>query len=119
LLISNSTNSGETNLDYPKNDIRDFLGPLPVKALLIPFQINPHYLDINPEKHAGETREQRIEEFIALNHGVFVAGLREGTFLMYENGKITLRGNRKIRIFKYGTYPIDLGQTNDLSFLLK
>ena len=29
---------------------------------LIPFQINPHYLDANPEGHAGETREARIEK---------------------------------------------------------
>ena len=34
---------------------------------LIPFQINPHYLDANPEGHAGETREMRIEEFIKIN----------------------------------------------------
>ncbi|MBI5010585.1 MAG: dipeptidase PepE, partial [Bacteroidia bacterium] len=44
---------------------------------LIPFQINPHYLDVNPEGHAGETREQRIEEFIEAKPGMIVAGLRE------------------------------------------
>ena len=86
---------------------------------LIPFQINPHYLDANPVGHAGETREQRIEEFIEANPGVFVAGLREGTMLILENDIINLHGPRKIRIFKKGTLPIELGPEDDLSFLLK
>ncbi len=45
------------------------------------FQDNPHYLDAHPAGHAGETREQRIEAFIAANPGVYVAGLREGCML--------------------------------------
>jgi dipeptidase E len=85
---------------------------------LIPFQINPHYLDANPAGHAGETREQRIEEFIAENPDVFVAGLREGTMLIYENAKIRLSGPRKIRIFRNGASPIEFGPSDDLSFLL-
>ncbi|HNW56456.1 MAG TPA: dipeptidase PepE [Bacteroidales bacterium] len=86
---------------------------------LIPFQINPHYLDANPAGHAGETREQRIEEFIEANPGIYVAGLREGTLLLLENGRLTLFGPRKIRIFKKGLIPIELGSSDDLSFLLK
>lgn len=43
-------------------------------AGLIPFQINPHYLDAHPQGHAGETREQRIEEYITVNTNVYVAG---------------------------------------------
>lgn len=232
LLISNSTNPGEPYLDYPKNKIKEFLGPKPVKALfipyaavifsfdtyeekvserfreigheivsihnfkdpvaaiekasaivvgggntwkllkmirdndlidivrqkvlsgtpyigwsagsnvacptirttndmpvvepdsfnafnLIPFQINPHYLDANPSGHAGETREQRIEEFIEVNPKMYVAGLREGTMLVRENDKINLFGPRKIRVFKRGFAPLELGQADDLSFLLK
>jgi dipeptidase E len=86
---------------------------------LIPFQINPHYLDANPAGHAGETREQRIEEFIEANPGIFVAGLREGTMLLLEDEKLTLSGPRKIRIFKKGLLPAELVSTDDLSFLLK
>jgi dipeptidase E len=86
---------------------------------LIPFQINPHYLDSNPAGHAGETREQRIEEFIEANPGIFVAGLRESSMLIRENDKISLLGSRNIRIFKKGTLPVELGTTDDLSFLLK
>jgi dipeptidase E len=86
---------------------------------LIPFQINPHYLDANPSGHAGETREQRIEEFIEVNPGIFVAGLREGTMLVRENEKVCLYGSGKVRIFKKGILPVELGQADDLSFLLK
>lgn len=86
---------------------------------LIPFQINPHYLDANPAGHAGETREQRIEEFIEVNPGIYVVGLREGTLLTVENNKIKLAGPRKSRIFKKGHEPSELGKDDDLSFLLK
>lgn len=86
---------------------------------LIPFQINPHYLDANPAGHAGETREQRIEEFIEANEGIFVTGLREGTMLLRENEKLTLIGPRKLRLFKKGQQPSELDSGDDLSFLLK
>jgi dipeptidase E len=86
---------------------------------LIPFQINPHYLDSNPEGHAGETREQRIEEFIEVNPSIYVAGLREGTMLLRENNRLSLVGNRNIRIFRKGFAPLELGSDNDLSFLLR
>lgn len=232
LLISNSTNAGEAYLDYPKNNIRDFLGNKKVKALfipyaavtfsydayeekvrtrfnevghdvvsihrfgdpvkaimdapaivvgggntwmllrclrenklidpvrkkvlggtpyigwsagsnvacptilttndmpvtvpssprafgLIPFQINPHYLDANPAGHAGETREQRIEEFIEVNREIFVAGLREGTMFLLEGRKLSLIGPRNSRIFRYGNQPVEIPPGGDLSFLLK
>jgi dipeptidase E len=86
---------------------------------LIPFQINPHYLDSNPSGHAGETREQRIEEFIEENPGVYVAGLREGTMLVREGDKISLSGPRMIRIFKKGLPPAEQTSGDDLSFLLR
>jgi len=37
LLISNSTNPGEPYLDYPKENIRIFLGKKPVRAVFIPY----------------------------------------------------------------------------------
>jgi dipeptidase E len=86
---------------------------------LVPFQINPHYLDANPAGHAGETREQRIEEFIEVNPGIYVAGLRESSMLLIENNKITLIGSRNIRIFLKGTIPVELSPNDDLSFLIK
>jgi len=232
LLISNSTNAGEAYLDYPKNNIREFLGPKKVRALfipyaavtfsydeyeekvrtrfaevghdvvsihrfsdpvkavleapaivvgggntwmllkllrdnkliepirkkvlegtpyigwsagsnvacptirttndmpvvqpssfrafsLIPFQINPHYLDANPAGHAGETREQRIEEFNEVNPGLWVAGLREGTMFLIEGSDIRLIGPRKARVFKKDHQTMELGEGDDFSFLFK
>jgi len=86
---------------------------------LVPFQINPHYLDANPEGHGGETREQRIEEFISVNPEVYVVGLREGTMLRVDDQQIYLIGNRTARIFKKGITPLELSSTDDFGFLLK
>ncbi len=85
----------------------------------IPFQINPHYLDTNPEGHAGETREQRLEEYLAANPNMYVAGLREGTIFLLENNKLKLIGERPCRIFKQGIEPYELSNNDDFSFLLK
>ena len=86
---------------------------------LIPFQINPHYLDANPAGHAGETREQRIEEFIEVKTGLWVAGLREGTMFIIKGSDIRLSGPRKARIFRKDHEPLELGEGDDFSFLLK
>ena len=86
---------------------------------LIPFQINPHYLDANPKGHGGETREQRIEEFLEINPEITVVGLREGTMLKYENNSLKLIGDRSARIFKKGDIPLELKAGDDFSFLLK
>ncbi|MCD6366749.1 MAG: dipeptidase PepE [Bacteroidales bacterium] len=84
---------------------------------LIPFQINPHYLDANPDGHAGETREQRIEEYIEANPNDFVLGLREGTMLWIEDNHIGLIGKKPCRIFKKGVVAKDLTKSDDLDFL--
>lgn len=85
---------------------------------LIPFQINPHYLDANPAGHAGETREQRIQEFIEINPDTYVLGLREGTMLYRNEDKLTLIGDLTARIFKNGNEPVELSSADDFSFLL-
>lgn len=69
---------------------------------LVPFQINPHYLDANPEGHGGETRQQRIEEFLAVNRDMTVIGLREATLIQVEGEKYELKGARPMRVFRYG-----------------
>ena len=85
---------------------------------LVPFQINPHYLDAHPENHGGETREMRIEEFMVVNQNTYVVGLREGTMLLIENSKMKMIGNRTARIFKYGQDPIELSSKDDFTYLL-
>lgn len=86
---------------------------------LVPFQINPHYLDSNPEGHAGETREQRIEEFIEINAETYVVGLREGSMLKVENKCLSLIGGKTVRVFKKGNQPIELSEKDEMSFLLE
>lgn len=85
---------------------------------LVNFQINPHYLDAHPDGHAGETREERIEEFIEMDPFVYVAGLREGCMLKFEKGGIELIGPRPLRVFKKGMEPKEYSNTDDISFLL-
>ncbi len=84
---------------------------------LIPFQINPHYVDANPEGHGGETRQQRIEEFLTVNRDITVAGLRESSFLLVEDKKIILGGKRPLRLFKFGKEPEEYEPGSDMSFL--
>lgn len=85
---------------------------------LVPFQINPHYLDANTEGHAGETREMRIEEYLEANPGITVAGLREGTMFLIENNKISLLGKRNLRIFRLGETPKEYQPGDSLDFLM-
>jgi dipeptidase E len=85
---------------------------------LVPFQINPHYLDANPEGHGGETREQRILEFLEVNPEITVVGLREATALRVEGRTMQLLGSRSMRIFQHGIEPVELKPGNDASFLL-
>lgn len=86
---------------------------------LVPFQINPHYLDKNPEGHGGETREQRIEEFLEINPDMYVVGLREGTMLKYEEKQLELIGKLSARIFKKGTTPQELTVSDSFDFLMQ
>ena len=85
---------------------------------LVSFQINPHYLDANPEGHAGETREQRINEYLEANRRRYVVGLREGCMIRIKDGNIELIGSRSMRIFRKGmeTYEVQPGENID--FLL-
>jgi dipeptidase E len=104
----------KTTNDMPIIDPRGFHG-----FNFIPFQINPHYLDANPDGHAGETREQRIEEFLVVNPDVYVLGLREGTMLKVINKSIELTGSRPARIFKLGNPPLEVEPGGKLDFLMK
>jgi dipeptidase E len=86
---------------------------------LVPFQINPHYLDANPQGHGGETRQQRIEEFLIVNPRVKVAGLREGCLLYLKENTLQLVGNRSLRVFRHGNEPVELEPGADLSSLMQ
>ena len=75
---------------------------------LIPFNINAHYLDPNPNStHMGETRETRIKEFHAYQHTP-VLGLREGSWLEVLDESITLKGSLSARWFEKDKLPREL-----------
>ncbi|GAB1856678.1 dipeptidase PepE [Flavobacteriaceae bacterium MHTCC 0001] len=92
--------------------------PPSFKALgLVPFNINPHYLDPDTSStHMGETRETRIKEFHSYNTQP-VVGLREGSWLSIENQNITLRGLHSARIFEYGKPPYEIKSGSTLNGL--
>jgi dipeptidase E len=80
---------------------------------LVPFQINPHYTDLNPPGHAGETREDRILEYLAANPGDTVLGLREGCMFLVEDKQMKLIGERPVRLFRYKENPVELDSSHD------
>nr|XP_016923885.1 probable alpha-aspartyl dipeptidase [Drosophila suzukii] len=86
---------------------------------LVPFNINPHYLEPEPgSQHKGETRDERLEEFVAY-HGLPVLGLREGTSVRVQGEKATLLGDRCAKLFKPIGGAEELAPQTDISFLLQ
>jgi dipeptidase E len=84
---------------------------------LIPFNLNPHYLDPETQsKHMGETRETRICEFHSFNT-IPVLGLREGSWLEVKGDTIILKGNLTARLFRQNQIPVEMENESDLSFL--
>ena len=85
---------------------------------LVPFQINPHYMDPDPSStHKGETREQRLKEYHEMNV-LPVVGLREGSSLRREGDTLELRGTIGARLFRQGQEPVEHVPGDRLDFLL-
>ncbi|MBK7098375.1 MAG: dipeptidase PepE [Sphingobacteriales bacterium] len=83
---------------------------------LVPFNINPHYLDPDPNStHKGETRETRILEFLTQNN-IPVVSLREGSWIRVKGDKIMLEGKLDARIFEQGKLPYELATGSELNF---
>jgi dipeptidase E len=116
--LGTSAGSNITGLTMQTTNDMPIIYPPSFQTLgLIPFNLNPHYLDPDLQsKHMGETRETRIKEFHAFNT-VPVLGLREGSWLDVKGEKITLKGNLPARLFRQNQIPEELESGSDLSFL--
>ncbi|KAG5683914.1 hypothetical protein PVAND_013172 [Polypedilum vanderplanki] len=100
------------------NDMPICLPPTFYALQLIGFNINPHYLDpIEGDKHRGETRAERINEFHHIN-STNVLGLREGSALLVDDDKATLIGFTSARLFRQNQEPEEFSPNSDMSFLL-
>lgn len=115
--------SAGTNMACPSlrttNDM-PIIEPPSFKAFgLLPFQINPHYLDPDSHSHhQGETRPDRINEFLEEND-VPVLGMREGCWLRRRASTLLLGGITGARLFIRNTEPQEVVPGTDLSWLLK
>lgn len=118
--LGSSAGSNIAGLTMQTTNDMPIIYPPSFKTLgLLPFNLNPHYLDADLQsKHMGETRETRIKEFHAFNT-IPVVGLREGSWLEVTGEKIILKGNLTARVFKQNNTPIEVEPETDLAFLGK
>jgi dipeptidase E len=118
--LGSSAGSNIAGLTMQTTNDMPIIYPPSFKTLgLLPFNLNPHYLDADLQsKHMGETRETRLKEFHAFN-SIPVVGLREGSWLEGTGEKIILKGNLTARVFKQNEIPIEVEPETDLAFLGK
>ncbi|MGE3172562.1 MAG: dipeptidase PepE [Planctomycetota bacterium] len=115
--------SAGTNVATPSirttNDMPITEPPTFAALALVPFQINPHYLDPIPgSTHMGETREERLLQFHEENRAP-VLGLREGGWVRVRGDAATLLGSTRARLFERGRVPRELEPGADLTFLMQ
>ncbi len=93
--------------------------PPTLRALgLVPFQINAHYTDFHPPGHQGETRAERLAEFLAVHPTATVVGLREGSLLRVEDDDVHLLGTAGACVFANGREPAEYPPGASLPFLI-
>lgn len=116
--LGSSAGSNITGLTMQTTNDMPIIYPPDFRTLgLVPFNLNPHYLDADLQsKHMGETRETRIKEFHAFN-SVPVLGLREGSWLDVKGDKIILKGDLSARLFRQGKDAEELETGSDLSWI--
>ncbi|GAA4963445.1 dipeptidase PepE [Algibacter aquimarinus] len=116
--IGTSAGSNICGLTIKNTNDMPIIYPPSFNALaLVPFNINPHYLDPDlNSKHMGETRETRIKEFHHFNTHP-VVGLREGSWLYVKDDSITLKGALTARVFEYNKQPYEVEPNTELNTL--
>ncbi|XP_064480891.1 alpha-aspartyl dipeptidase-like [Ornithodoros turicata] len=101
------------------NDMPIFYPPTFNALNLIPININPHYIESNYDSpYMGETRDQRIFEYLEVGNHIPVLGMKEGSLLWVEGNTIKLLGVSDAKLFREGADPVYYKPGSDLSFLL-
>jgi len=118
-LLGTSAGTNICGISIGTTNDMPIVHPSSLKSLnLIPFNINPHYIDlIKGSKHMGESREIRIKEFHKFNDQI-VIGLREGSYLQAQENNIILKGPNTARIFKKDYTPHEIEPEFNLNKLL-
>ena len=115
--LGTSAGSNICGLSMQTTNDMPIVYPSSFKTLgVIPFNINPHYLDPDSKsKHMGETRETRIQEYHTQNTAA-VVGLREGSWLEVQGDSIVLKGPHSARIFEQGrkAYEVETASILDI-----
>ncbi|XP_055336633.1 alpha-aspartyl dipeptidase-like [Paramacrobiotus metropolitanus] len=95
--------------------------PPSLEALtLVPFNINPHYIEPDPNTtHMGETRDERIFEYVDLDTSHPVLGLKEGSWLLVEGSKALVQGPNGGRLFIGKDQVKDIPTGSDVSYLME
>lgn len=88
---------------------------------LVPFQINPHYIEASISGHMGETRDERIEEFLIQNPHELVVGIPEGTLLEVCGDTLHYHSpaGAPLKLFRHGCTAEYFSAGDDLSLLLQ
>ncbi|KMV28390.1 alpha-aspartyl dipeptidase [Photobacterium swingsii] len=116
--------SAGTNITCPTirttNDMPIITGAILPSLNLVPFQINPHYLEAKVEGHNGETRDERIQEFLEINQHEPVIGIPEGTWLHLRDGELSYHSanGKDLKLFSYGNEPVYYTEGQDIQFLM-
>jgi len=117
--IGTSAGSNVAGLTIRTTNDMPIVEPPSFNALgLVPFQINPHYVDADPDStHMGETREERIVQFLEENETP-VLGLREGAIARVEGHSVVIKGEAGARLFRRQHDPEEIAGNSEIGPLV-